>query len=55
VVYLIVAMLSLLIASFALFVGLVCFAERVIRPRTEATLPHDAVWSERPASQNVAP
>ena len=42
---LIVAMLSLLIAFFALFVGLVRFAEHVIRPRNEA---------ERTAGQDAA-
>jgi hypothetical protein len=44
-VVLIVAMLSLLIAFFALFVGLVRFAEHTIRPHSEA---------ERTASQDAA-
>ena len=51
---LIVAMLSLLIAFFALFVGLVRFAEHVIRPRNEAALPTDGKWSERTASNGTA-
>jgi len=42
---LIIAMLALLIGFFAAFVGLVRFAEHVIRPRGEA---------ERTASQDAA-
>jgi hypothetical protein len=51
VVLLTIAMLALLIAFFALFVGLVRFAEHVIRPRGEARLPSDDDWSDRPAIQ----
>jgi hypothetical protein len=39
-------MLVLLIAFFALFGSLVRFAEHVIRPRREATLPPAAAPSE---------
>jgi hypothetical protein len=52
--FLIVAMLALLTAFFALFVGLVRFAEQVIRPRSEAALPQDGDWSEETASQDAA-
>jgi hypothetical protein len=52
-VVLIVAMLSLLIAFFALFVGLVRFAEHVIRPRSEAALHPAGDWSKGTASQDA--
>ena len=54
-VFLIVAMLWLLTAFFALFVGLVRFAEHVIQPHRKAALPPDSDWSERTASQDAAP
>jgi hypothetical protein len=54
-VVLIVAMLSLLIAFFALFVGLVRFAEHVIRPRSEAALHPAGDWSKGTASQDARP
>jgi hypothetical protein len=50
-----VGMLSLLIAFFALFAGLVRFAAHIIRPRSEAALPVDSDWSEGTASQDAAP
>ena len=53
--FLIVAVLSLLIAFFALFAGLVRFAEHVIRPRNEAAVPSDGGWTERTAGQGAEP
>jgi hypothetical protein len=53
-VLLIGAMLSLLVAFFALFVSLVRFAEHIIRPRNEAVLPTDVKWSERTTSKDAA-
>lgn len=54
-VFLIVAMLSLLIAFFALFAGLVGFADHVIRPRAEAASPSGDDQAEPDAIRSAAP
>jgi len=54
-VFLIVAMLSLLIALFALFAGLVRFAEHIIQPRAEAASPSSGDRSEPAASRSATP
>jgi hypothetical protein len=54
-VFLIVAMLALLLAFFALFVGLVHFAEHVIRPRGETASPSVDLLAEPTVDQAAAP
>jgi hypothetical protein len=50
-----VAMPALLIAFFALFAGLVRFAESVIRPRQETALLRVGVVPERTAAPGTVP
>jgi len=47
-------MLSLLVAFFALFVGLVRFAEHVIRPHHDSASPSVRSLPKRPARQGAA-
>jgi len=53
--FLIIAMLSLLVAFFALFVALVRFAEHVIRPHRETASPSVRSSPKRTVRQGATP